>query len=459
MNTILLVAVLVISLIAVFILLKKTSPATGFSVEDFKRLQDENVQLKISLGKAEERAANLHQEKENISLMLREEQDRLIADLAEERELHNETKQHLERSNAFFTAQKEQLENQKIEVEQTRQHFQREFENVANKILDEKTQKFTESNRSNMDLLLHPLKENIKAFEVKVDKVYKDESNERFTLKGTIDELIKQTKIIQDDATNLTKALKGDTKMQGNWGEVILDRVLEASGLVEGDSYTKQGKNMNLMDEAGNRFQPDVIVHLPENKHLIIDSKVSLIAYERLVNSISEEEKETHLRHHILSVKNHISGLSAKSYQNLSGLTSPEFVLLFVPIESSFATAIQHDLELFDFAWKKRVVLVTPSTLLATLKTIASVWKQEQQTRNALDIATKAGLLYDKFVGFTEDMKKIGQHIDRSKEVYNDAYSKLTSGNGNLASRAEILRKLGAKNSKQLDQKLLSEEE
>ncbi|MGI4022684.1 MAG: DNA recombination protein RmuC [Janthinobacterium lividum] len=459
MNTILLVAVLLILLVAVFILLKKASPANAFSVEDFTRLQTENVQLKVGLGKAEERAVNLHQEKENISQMLREEQDRLIADLAEERELHNETKQHLERSNAFFIAQKEQLEHQKIEVEQTRQHFQREFENVANKILDEKTQKFTESNRSNMDLLLHPLKENIKAFEEKVDKVYKDESNERFTLKGTIDELIKQTKIIQDDATNLTKALKGDTKMQGNWGEVILDRVLEASGLVEGDSYTKQGKSMNLMDEAGNRFQPDVIVHLPENKHLIIDSKVSLIAYERLVNSISEEEKETHIRQHILSVKNHITGLSAKSYQNLAGLTSPEFVLLFVPIESSFAIAIQHDLELFDFAWKKRVVLVTPSTLLATLKTIASVWKQEQQTRNALDIATKAGLLYDKFVGFTEDMKKIGQHIDRSKEVYNDAYSKLTSGSGNLASRAETLRKLGAKNSKQLDQKMLSEEE
>jgi DNA recombination protein RmuC len=452
MNTILLVAVLLILLVAVFILQKKASPTTSFSAEDFKRLQEENIQLKISLGKAEERAANLHQEKENTTLMLREEQDRLIADLAEERELHNETKQHLERSNAFFIAQKEQ-------VEQTRQHFQREFENVANKILDEKTQKFTESNRSNMDLLLHPLKENIKAFEAKVDKVYKDESNERFTLKGTIDELIKQTKIIQDDATNLTKALKGDTKMQGNWGEVILDRVLEASGLVEGDSYTKQGKSMNLMDEAGNRFQPDVIVHLPENKHLIIDSKVSLIAYERLVNSISEEEKETHIRQHILSVKNHITGLSAKSYQNLSGLTSPEFVLLFIPIESSFAIAIQHDLELFDFAWKKRVVLVTPSTLLATLKTIASVWKQEQQTRNALDIATKAGLLYDKFVGFTEDMKKIGQHIDRSKEVYNDAYSKLTSGNGNLTGRAETLRKLGAKNSKQLDTKLLSEED
>ncbi len=459
MNTILLAVILVILLVAVFILLKRASPTTNFSAEDFKCLQDENVQLKISLGKAEERAVNLHQEKENTTLMLREEQDRLMADLAEERESHNETKQQLERTNAFFIAQKEQLEQQKAEVAQTRQHFQQEFELVANKILDEKTQKFTESNRSNMDLLLHPLKENIKAFEEKVDKVYKEESNERFTLKGTIDELIKQTKIIQDDATNLTKALKGDTKMQGNWGEVILDRVLEASGLKEGESYTKQGKNMNLFDEDGNRFMPDVIVHLPENKHLIIDSKVSLIAYERLVNSISEEEKEHHLRQHIQSVKSHITGLSSKSYQNLSGLTSPEFVLLFVPIESSFAIAIQHDLELFDFAWKKRVVLVTPSTLLATLKTIASVWKQEQQTRNALDIATKAGLLYDKFVGFTEDMKKIEQHIDNSKKAYNEAFNKLSSGTGNLASRAETLRKLGAKNSKVLDQKLLLDEE
>ena len=206
MNTILLVAVLVILLVTVFILLKKASPATTFSAEDFTRLQEENIQLKINLAKAEERAANLHQEKENISLMLREEQDRLIADLAEERESHNETKQALERSHAFFTAQKEQLDQQKLEMEQTRQHFQREFENVANKILDEKTQKFTESNKMSMDLLLNPLKENIKAFEAKVDKVYKDESNERFTLKGTIDELIKQTKIIQADATTLTQA-------------------------------------------------------------------------------------------------------------------------------------------------------------------------------------------------------------------------------------------------------------
>ena len=212
------------------------------------------------------------------------------------------------------------------------------------------------------------------------------------------------------------------------------------------------------MDEDGNRFQPDVIINLPDNKHIIIDSKVSLIAYDRLVNCETEEERETYIRQHILSIKSHINGLGGKNYQDLYGINSPDFVLLFVPIESSFVLAIQHDVELFEFAWNKKVVMVTPSTLLATLKTVASIWKQEQQTKNAIDIATKAGALYDKFVGFITDIKKIGDNLDRSKEAYNEAFGKLSTGSGNLVGRVEVLRKLGAKASKQIDQKFIEEE-
>ena len=324
--------------------------------------------------------------------------------------------------------------------------------------MDDKSQKFVETNKLNLDQLLSPLKENIKLFEEKVEKVYKAESDERNVLKGEITKLMELNKQISEEANNLTKALKSDSKKQGNWGEIVLDRILEVSGLVEGEGYTKQGKGLNLMDEDGNRFQPDVIINLPDNKHIIIDSKVSLIAYDRLVNCETEEERETYIRQHILSIKSHINGLGGKNYQDLYGINSPDFVLLFVPIESSFVLAIQHDVELFEFAWNKKVVMVTPSTLLATLKTVASIWKQEQQTKNAIDIATKAGLLYDKFVGFITDIKKIGDNLDRSKEAYNEAFGKLSTGSGNLVGRVEVLRKLGAKASKQIDQKFIEEE-
>jgi len=214
---------------------------------------------------------------------------------------------------------------------------------------------------------------------------------------------------------------------------------------------------MGLADEDGNRYQPDVIVNLPDNKHIVIDSKVSLLAYERLVNCDTDDDRALHLKQHIISIKSHINGLGGKNYHDLYGINSPDFVLLFVPIESSFAIAVQADIELFEFAWNKKVVLVTPSTLLATLKTVASIWKQEQQTRNAIDIATKAGALYDKFVGFINDLKKIGDNIDRAKENYNDAFSKLSSGSGNLIGRVENLRKLGAKTTKVIDQKFIEE--
>jgi DNA recombination protein RmuC len=457
MEPIILLAAIVILLIAVVIFFKKPKTLDSLSADELLRLRAENDQLKISFARAEERASGLTLERDKTDLYLQDERLRYEANL---RELNQELvaeKGRMAKAEESFKAQRERLTEQELYMQEIQQKFKLEFENVANKLLDEKSQKFTETNKISLDLLLNPLKENIKLFEEKVEKVYKAESDERNVLKGEISKLMELNKQISEEANNLTRALKADTKKQGNWGEVILDRLLEASGLMEGESYTKQGKGLNLADEDGNRFQPDVIINLPDNKHIVIDSKVSLLAYERLVNCETDEERELHLKQHIISIKSHINGLGGKNYHDLYGINSPDFVLLFVPIESSFAIAIQKDIELFEFAWNKKVVLVTPSTLLATLKTVASIWKQEQQTRNAIDIATKAGALYDKFVGFINDLKKIGDHIDRSKDAYQDAFNKLSAGNGNLIGRVETLRKLGAKNTKQIDQKFIDE--
>ena len=358
-----------------------------------------------------------------------------------------------------FRTQREKLNEKKIELEALQTTLTKEFENIANKILDEKSHKFTEQNKNNLDVILSPLKDRIKDFEEKVDRSYKNEAAERNTLKGSIEELMKFTNKISVEATNLTNALKGDSKKQGNWGELVLERILESSGLIEGQNYTLQGKGLNLNDEDGNRFQPDVIINLPDNKHIVIDAKVSLVAYEKLVNENTEEGRDKFIKEHLLSIKTHITGLSNKNYHDLYGINSPDYVLLFVPIESSFSIAIQHAQDLFDFAWSKRVVLVTPSTLFATLKTVASIWKQEQQSKNAIEIATKAGALYDKFVGFTEDMKRIGAQINGTQKTYEEAFGKLHTGRGSLTSSVENLKKLGAKASKQLDKNLVDEED
>ena len=327
-----------------------------------------------------------------------------------------------------------------------------EFENIANKILEEKSSKFTERNRANLDLILSPLKENIKAFEAKVDLVYKNESDERNVLKGAISELMIQSKQIQDDANNLTRALKGDNKKQGNWGEIILERILERSGLVKDREYRIQ-TSLSTMD--GRRLQPDILIDLPDEKHIVVDSKVSLIAYERMVSAETEEDRELFLKQHILSIKGHIQDLSGKNYHDMYQINSPDFVLLFIPIESSFGIAVQKDAELFNYAWDRKVVMVSPSTLLATLRTISSIWKQERQNRNVLEIARLSGSMYDKFVGFLTDMESIGKNIRQSQDAYDKAINKLSTGAGNLSSTSEKIKKLGAKTNKQIDGKFL----
>ncbi|RFZ82750.1 DNA recombination protein RmuC [Mucilaginibacter terrenus] len=425
------------------------------NADEINAVSAENGSLKISLARAEERSANLLAEKETLIKYHQDEKTRLLDELSYERNQLAQANQSLESSRSYFKAQQEKLTEQKQEIEQTKQHFQREFENIAEKLLKEKSREFTDVNKMSIDNILNPLKENIKAFEEKVEKVYNTEAAERHLLRGEISKLMELNQLISTEASNLTKALKGDNKKQGNWGEVILEKVLERSGLVRDQEYRIQ-TSLNHAD--GGRFQPDVIIDLPDNKHLIIDSKVSLIAYDRLVNCETEDERKLYSKAHVESIRNHVHGLSSKSYHSLNGINSPDFVLLFVPIESSFSFAVQLDSDLFADAWDKRVVIVSPSTLLATLRTIASIWKQERQNRNVLEIARLSGEMYDKFVGFVGDMEGIGKNIKQSQDAYDKALNKLTDGRGNLTITAEKIKKLGAKANKQIDQKYIDTE-
>ncbi|KRT17609.1 DNA polymerase V [Pedobacter ginsenosidimutans] len=444
---------IVILIVLVILLLKKPQAALSIiSVEDFERTKSENESLKISLAKADERVSNLSAEKEHITTLLKQEQQRLIDELQAERDRLADANRELESTRSFYLAEKEKLAEQKLSFEQSQEKLNKDFELIANKILEEKSSKFIEQNRTNLDIILNPLKENIKAFEDKVEKVYKAESDERNTLKGVISLLMDQSKQIQEDANNLTKALKGDSKKQGNWGEVILEKVLERSGLVRDQEYRIQASHISA---EGGRYQPDVVIDLPDNKHLVVDAKVSLVAYERSVSAESDEEREGYVKQHLTSIKNHIQELSAKNYQDLYKINSPDFVLLFVPIESSFSIAVQKDAELFNFAWDRRVVIVSPSTLLATLRTIASMWKQERQNRNVMEIARLSGSMYDKFVGFIADMENIGKHIKNGQDAYDKAINKLSIGAGNLTNTSEKIKKLGAKTTKQIDTKYL----
>jgi DNA recombination protein RmuC len=446
---------LIILLIAVFLFLKKPKAIELISADELNKLRFEHDQLKILLAKAEEKSNGLAAEKESITNFLKEEKNRLIDELLYERTQLAQANQSLESARAYYKSQQEKLQEQKAEIEQIRTQFQREFENVAEKLLKEKSKEFTDINRSNLDVILNPLKENLKAFEDKVEKVYNMEAAERNTLKGVITQLMDLNKQISDEAQNLTKALKGDNKKQGNWGEVILERVLERSGLVKDQEYRIQAA---LQTSDGTRYQPDVIIDLPDEKHLIIDSKVSLIAYEKLVNADTEDDRKLFAKAHVESIRGHVAGLSAKKYHDLYKINSPDFVLLFVPIESSFSIAVQLDGELFNYAWDRKVVIVSPSTLLATLRTIASMWKQERQNRNVLEIARLSGDMYDKFVGFLGDMDSIGKNINQTQSAYNNAINKLSEGRGNLTTTAEKIKKLGAKADKQIDQKFIGDE-
>jgi len=336
----------------------------------------------------------------------------------------------------------EKLENQKTEIESLQKRLTTEFENIATKILKARSDEFSLSNHKNLSEILNPLKEKIQLFEKKVDETYDKELRDKISLREEVRKLTELNTRISQEANNLTQALKGDVKKQGNWGEVILERVLERSGLSRGQEYEREevveGADMSVQ-------RPDVIIHLPDNKHIIIDSKVSLVAYDRFVSSESDDHRVAYLKDHVNSLRSHVKLLSEKNYQNAQNLNTPDFVLMFLPIEASFSVAVQGDSEIFSYAWERKIVIVSPTTLLATLRTITSIWKQENQTKNAQEIARLSGALYDKFIGFTEDMIKIKSNIDRTSNSYDDAMKKMKDGSGNIIRTAEKIKELGAK--------------
>jgi len=387
--------------------------------------------------------------------MLKSELQKTEIEINTEREKLTNSLSEVSKLDTINLNLQEKLNDQKKELEELQAKFTDAFKNLANEILEEKTKKFTEQNKANLDELLNPLKEKIKDFEQKIELTDEKNRLSNTSLIEQIKGLKDINKKISDDANNLTRALKGDVKIQGNWGEVILERILEESGLRKGIDYETQ---VSLIDDEGHRKQLDVKINLPEEKHVIVDSKVSLVNYERMVTSETEEQAAGYLKALNLSIKSQIDDLHKKNYQDLKGLNSPDFVMLFIPIEGVFAVVMQHDNMIYQYAYNKQIVIVSPSTLLATLRTIAFIWRQENQTKNAFEIARQGGALLDKLNGFIDDLEKIDVNLKRTQGAYNDAVKKLSTGSGNLISRAKKIETLGAKAKKQIPEKYIQEE-
>ncbi|AZI70647.1 DNA recombination protein RmuC [Cloacibacterium normanense] len=345
------------------------------------------------------------------------------------------------------------LDSQKEEIVKIQEEAKLQFENLANKILEEKTLKFTEQNQQNLKNILNPLQEKITDFEKKVENTHKESIDYHAALRQQILGLKEMNLQMSKETLNLTKALKGDSKIQGNWGELVLERVLEKSGLEKGREYEIQ---KSFTTEEGNRVQPDVIINLPDGKKMIVDSKVSLTAYEKYINEEDDEQKSSFLKEHVNSLKRHVEQLGSKNYQHLYQMESPDFVLLFIPIEPAFAIALNEDTQLYNKAFERNIVIVTPSTLLATLRTIDSMWTNQKQQENAYEIARQAGALYDKFDGFVTDLVKIGKKMDEAKTEYEGAMNKLVDGKGNLITSVQKLKIMGAKAKKSLPDAILN---
>ncbi len=440
MDIVSLILGLIIGLIIGWLLIK-VRMGSSVSAEELAGLNTQLSQVQSEKTRIEERE-NL------LKKSLQENAD----ELAKERDKVVELSKAASRSEETSNNLKERLTEQKGEIEELQQKFTKEFENLANRIFEEKGNKFSEQNKEKLSEILNPLKEKISDFEKKVDENNKESIRGNASLKEQLLMLKELNQQVTLEAKNLTEALKGQSKTQGSWGEFILESLLEKSGLVKGREYSVQE---SITSESGRRFQPDVIIKLPDNKSLIIDSKVSLIGYEKFSTCENEQEKLLAAREHLTSIRSHLKNLNSKNYQNLYKLESLDFVLMFMPIEPAFALAVQSDNALFSDAFEMNIVIVSPSTLLATLRTIASIWRQENQNKNALEIARQSGALYDKFVGFVEDLENMGKKIDDSKSCYTEAMKKLKDGNGNLVRRAEKIRELGAKTSKNLPRTIL----
>ncbi len=423
-------------------------------------LREELAALKLELDKERKK----REEAELAMVKLETENNNLLEkqkDLLEwKRKYEEEQQRRIDLEKKYSSAiqevenMKKLLEEEKKRLQEVKEQMQQEFKLIAGEILKRNTEEFTNYSKKDLSELITPLKEKIEKFEKKVEETYDKGVKDQRDLRVELEKIYQLSKQLDKDAKDLTKALRSDSKQQGNWGEVVLERILEQSGLEKGREYFIQETGENA---EGKTIRPDVIIRLPEDKFLIIDSKVSLTAYQEYISADDEEQKQRALKRHVESVRKHVKELSEKNYPSIKGKNTPDFVLMFMPVEPAFALAVQTDHSLFSYAWEKKVVIVSPTTLLATLRTIESIWRQEKQTRNALEIARQAGLLYDKFVGFLEDLDKIGGYLDKSQKAYEDARKKLSEGRGNLLRQVEKLRDLGAKTQKEIDKKLLEE--
>lgn len=392
----------------------------------------------LNLRSALQRSEQQAQTEAALTISLRAERDQALQNAIRlEAELDSERKQGLGRIESLNEA-KEALTHQ--------------FKNLANEILEDKSKRFTEQNVANLDALLKPLQTKLSEFKEQVNTSYGNEARERFALKSEIERLANLNLRMSDETRSLTQALKGDSKVQGNWGELVLESILESSGLRKGEEYLVQDSHTQT---DGSRLQPDVVVKLPEGRSLVVDSKVSITAYSRHAEATDPTISEQELAAHIQSLRQHIQGLSSKNYSSLYGIGSVDFVLMFVPIEPAFLLALKTAPNLYQEALAKNIVLVCPSTLMATLRTVAHLWRQDSQNRNALEIAKQCGTLYDKFVGFVDDLEKLGQRLDQAQTSYHDAFNKLKSGKGNLIRTAEKVRELGVKPSKNISAPLI----
>jgi len=381
------------------------------------------------------------------------EQTTLVTSLRAERDMALQNAIRLE---AALDSERKQGLGRIESLNEAKEALTIQFKNLANDILDDKTRRFTEQNALSLDALLKPLQTKLTEFKEQVSTSYANESRERFALKSEIERLSALNVKMSDETRSLTQALKGDSKVQGNWGELVLESILESSGLRKGEEYLVQDSHTQV---DGSRLQPDIVVRLPEGRHLVVDSKVSITAYARHAESADADTAQIELNAHIQSLRQHIQGLSSKNYSSLYGVGSVDFVLMFIPIEPAFLLALKSAPNLYQEALAKNIVLVCPSTLMATLRTVAHLWRQDHQNKNALEIARQCGALYDKFVGFIDDMEKLGQRIDQAQTSYHDAFNKLKTGKGNLIRTAERVRELGVKPSKALPTGLLDSTE
>ena len=427
-------------------------PALEQELKDAKTTTDEQNQqitaLHKKLGAAESTATSQLQEIDRLTEESRKLTNRREQLLGELQTLNNQFTE----ISTTLDAERSQNDEKLALLNDAREQLSNQFKALANEILEEKAKRFTEQNQTNIGQLLEPLKVKLTEFQGKVEEVYVQEGKERSALAAQVKHLMDLNKQLSDDAHNLTRALKGSSKTQGNWGEMILEKILESSGLRKGYEYDVQESHTR---EDGGRAQPDVIIHLPEERHIVVDAKVSLNAYEEYVNAEDDAGRDVAFKRHLSSVRGHIKELSDKNYHDIHGVKSLDFVLMFIPVEPAFMLAISQDNEMWQDAWRRNVLLVSPSTLLFVVRTVAHLWRQEQQNRNAQEIARRGAELYDKLVGFVEDLRGIGNRLNQAKGEYDKAYGKFVEGRGNVIRQAELLKGLGVKPGKTMPTEVL----